>query len=251
MSSSRYVDVDSALFRARVGWPPHSPPILARDRAAWTCELPGATRVPGAYAERKSALRYARKLERELGDRLRCRLPEREHLDRVLEDLERVAASSYRGGLGVGFDAARDRELVALDMERGWFEAWILYVDSVPRAFEMGTTYGAVFPRRERLPTRWARSGWGTTSPCAPGAICARTPPCASSTSGTARGLQARGGDGPPARADLMIHARSPRACDQGDALVGHGRGPPRTPARRRTASPASSAVADLRTPGA
>jgi hypothetical protein len=144
----QYVDVDSALFRVacRMAGVMRRPYWLASE-PHWTCELPGSydefmARMP----RRKSALRYARKLERELADRLEVRRYQSvEHLDRVLDDLERVAAISYQRGLGVGFDAARHRGLVELDMERGWVRAWILYVDSVPRAFEMGTAYQGTY----------------------------------------------------------------------------------------------------------
>jgi Acetyltransferase (GNAT) domain len=144
----RYLDVDSALFRdaRRIAGAMRRPYWLAIE-PHWTCELPGSydeflERMP----RRKSALRYVRKLERELGDRLEVRRFENvDDLDRVLDDLERVAATSYQRGLGVGFDASRDRAMVKLDLERGWLRAWILYVDSVPRAFELGTAYEGTY----------------------------------------------------------------------------------------------------------
>jgi Acetyltransferase (GNAT) domain len=156
----KYVDVESGLFRdaCRMAGVLRRPYWLAIE-PHWTCELPGSydeflARMP----RRKSALRYTRKLERELGDRLEVRRYQSvEHLDRVLDDLERVAASSYQRGLGVGFDAARHRELARLDMERGWFEAWILYVDAVPKAFEMGTIYqGTYFLAAKGYDPEWA-----------------------------------------------------------------------------------------------
>jgi hypothetical protein len=212
----RYVDVESTLFRAacRMAGVMRRPYWLAVE-PHWTCELPASydeflARMP----RRKSALRYARKLERELGDRLEVRRYRSvEHLDRALDDLERVAASSYQRGLGVGFDAARHRELVRLDMERGWFEAWILYVDSVPRAFEMGTAYrGTYFLGAKGYDPEWATQRVGNYV-----ALRAWRDLCEDSA---VRRVDFGYGDADYKReaatahrreADLMIHARSPR----------------------------------------
>jgi hypothetical protein len=212
----QYVDVDSTMFRGacRMAGVMRRPYWLAIE-PHWTCELPASydeflARMP----RRKSALRYARKLERELGDRLEVRRYQSvEHLDRVLDDLERVAAISYQRGLGVGFDAARHRELVRLDMERGWFEAWLLYVDSVPRAFEMGTAYqGTYFLGAKGYDPEWAAQRVGNYV-----ALRAWRDLCEDSA---VRRVDFGYGDADYKReaatahrreADLMIHARSAR----------------------------------------
>jgi hypothetical protein len=212
----QYVDVDSTMFRGacRMAGVMRRPYWLTIE-PHWTCELPASydeflARMP----RRKSALRYARKLERELGDRLEVRRYQSvEHLDRVLDDLERVAAISYQRGLGVGFDAARHRELVRLDMERGWFEAWLLYVDSVPRAFEMGTAYqGTYFLGAKGYDPEWAAQRVGNYV-----ALRAWRDLCEDSA---VRRVDFGYGDADYKReaatahrreADLMIHARSAR----------------------------------------
>lgn len=211
-----YVDVDSSLFRAacRMAGSMRRPYSLAIE-PHWTCELPASydeflARMP----RRKSALRYARKLERELGDRLEVRrYRSAEQLDRVLEDLERVAASTYQRGLGVGFDAARHRELVRLDMERGWFDAWILYVDSVPKAFEMGTTYkGTYFLAAKGYDPDWAARRVGNYV-----ALRAWRDLCDDSAAGRVdfgygdADYKREAATGQRREADLMIHARSAR----------------------------------------
>ena len=212
----RYVDVDSALFRdaRRMAGAMRRPYWLAVE-PHWTGELPASydeflARMP----RRKSALRYARKLERELGDRLEVRrYRTAEHLDRVLHDLESVAATTYQRGLGVGFDAARHQDLVRLDMERGWFDAWILYVDSVPRAFETGTTYkGTYFLAAKGYDPEWAPQRVGNYV-----ALRAWRDLCEDSG---ARRVDFGYGDADYKReaatahrreADLMVHARSAR----------------------------------------
>ena len=253
-----YVDVDSALFRdaCRMAGNMRRPYSLAIE-PHWTCELPGSydeflARMP----RRKSALRYARKLERELGDRLEVRrYQSAEHLDRVLEDLERVAASTYQRGLGVGFDPARDRELVRLDMQRGWFEAWILYVDSVPRAFEMGTTYrGTYFLAAKGYDPEWAAQRVGNYV-----ALRAWRDLCEDSA---VRLVDFGHGDADYKReaatahrreADLMIHARSPRGIVTNalhSSVTGADRLVRRLAGKDRVAR-VKRRWRDLRTPGA
>lgn len=140
--------VDSALHREVVRLAPgrlrqRFPP---RDRH-WTRALPESF---DAFLEtlprRRSLQRYARKLGRELGDRMTvARYQAPEDLERVLADLEAVAATTYQRGLGAGFSAERDRALVALGLERGWFNAWVLYVDGEPRAFEYGDVHAGTY----------------------------------------------------------------------------------------------------------
>lgn len=142
------VPVDSPLHRAVLG----AAPAARRQRFApggrhWACDLPESFE---AFLEtmprRRSLQRYARKLTRELGDRLtiaRYRAPE--DLPRVLADLETVAVRTYQRGLGAGFAVDRDRLLVQVGLERGWFNAWVLYVDGAPVAFEIGDIHAGTY----------------------------------------------------------------------------------------------------------
>jgi Acetyltransferase (GNAT) domain len=254
----RYVDVDSALFRdaCRMAGVMRRPYWLAVE-PHWTCELPGSydeflARMP----RRKSALRYARKLEREFGERLEVRrYTSVEDLERVLDDLESVAGRSYQRGLGVGFDAARHGGLVRLDMERGWFDAWILYVDSVPRAFEMGTTYqGTYFLAAKGYDPEWASQRVGNYV-----ALRAWRDLCEDAA---VRHVDFGYGDADYKReaatahrreADLMIHARSPRGIVTNalhSSVTGADRMVRRLAGKDRVAR-VKRRWRDLRTPGA
>ena len=53
---------------------------------------------------------------------------------------------TYQHGLGAGFsDSERDRALLELALARGWYRAFVLYLDGVPNAFWHGMTYGRTF----------------------------------------------------------------------------------------------------------
>jgi CelD/BcsL family acetyltransferase involved in cellulose biosynthesis len=140
--------VDSPLHRAIA----RAAPAALRQRFPpgdrhWACDLPDSYEAfLASLPRRKSLQRYARKLAKELGDRLtveRYRSPG--DLERVLADLETVAAKTYQRGLGAGFSAQRDRLLVQVGLERGWFNAWVLYVDGEPRAFEHGDIHAGTY----------------------------------------------------------------------------------------------------------
>lgn len=67
-------------------------------------------------------------------------------LDRILAELEQVAATTYQRGLGAGFQAdAERRALLALSLERGWYRAWVLHVAGRPAAFWDGRLYRGTF----------------------------------------------------------------------------------------------------------
>ena len=95
---------------------------------------------------RGNVRRDGRKLVETLGERMRIqRLNRPDQLEQTLSDLERVAARTYQRGLGAGFDASKDSELVRLGLERGWFNAWIMYIDGEPCAFEIGDIFRGTF----------------------------------------------------------------------------------------------------------
>ncbi len=57
-----------------------------------------------------------------------------------------MAAKTYQGGLGVALrDDERNRRLVGLGLERGWFRTWVLYLDGAPAAFWPGWIYDRTF----------------------------------------------------------------------------------------------------------
>jgi CelD/BcsL family acetyltransferase involved in cellulose biosynthesis len=98
-------------------------------------------------ATREGAKRYPRRLEKEFGDRLTLEvLGDPADAERIFTDLRRVAEKTYQQGLGVAFaqDELR-RRLTTMQMERGWFRAYVLYLDGDPVAFWQGHAYRGVF----------------------------------------------------------------------------------------------------------
>jgi Acetyltransferase (GNAT) domain len=144
------------LQRIEVGSPLHDAvvaraPSALRQRFAAVAphhvmELPASSEelLPAlSKSVRDNLKRYTRKLEREYGDRLEVRRFERpEELERVVADLETIAATTYQRGLGAGFTAEHDGPLTRIGLDGGWFRAWILYLDGIPCAFEIGHLCG-------------------------------------------------------------------------------------------------------------
>ena len=106
-------------------------------------------RVPGlALAQyAKSATRYLRRLEKRFGDRLSLRIFRgASEGDRVFTDLGIVARKTYQHALGVAFAQRQlERRIVTLLMERGWFRAYVLYLDGEPISFWHGHAYRGAF----------------------------------------------------------------------------------------------------------
>jgi CelD/BcsL family acetyltransferase involved in cellulose biosynthesis len=112
--------------------------------------------VPDTYADflsslsrstRESAKRYPKRLEKEFGDRLTLEVfHDVADSERVFTDLRRVAEKTYQQGLGVSFAQTElQHQLTTLTMERGWFRAYVLYLDGEPIAFWQGQAYNGVF----------------------------------------------------------------------------------------------------------
>ncbi len=60
-------------------------------------------------------------------------------LDKMIQDVEQIANTSYQRGLGVGFmDSPEMREALRLMAEKGWLRAYILYLAERPCAFWIG-----------------------------------------------------------------------------------------------------------------
>ncbi len=67
-------------------------------------------------------------------------------LETVLRDAGHVAELTYHHGLGVAFtDRPVQRDLLRVTAERGWFRAYVLYIEDTPRAFWLGTAYRDTF----------------------------------------------------------------------------------------------------------
>ena len=103
------------------------------------------------YARLSSEHRW--KLRRD-AKRLRAAFPELrvdrfvglDRLQQMTADTERVAATTYQRGLGVGFsDTEIIRELLGLEATKGWLRGYILYLGEQPCAFWIGCVYNGVF----------------------------------------------------------------------------------------------------------
>ncbi len=66
-------------------------------------------------------------------------------LERLYRDTALVAAKTYQQALGASFeDTPLRRSLNELSIRRGWFRAYMLYIDESPAAFWFGTVYRSV-----------------------------------------------------------------------------------------------------------
>jgi CelD/BcsL family acetyltransferase involved in cellulose biosynthesis len=142
---------DSPLYRAALARAGRSRrQAFSPRREHWRLVLPDtydeflATR---SKSTRESIKRYGKKLEKTFGDGLSLKvLREPGDLERIIGDLDRVAAKTYQRGLGVAFTAGEEqRDRVRLGLERGWFRTWILYVEDEPVAFWPGFVYNRIF----------------------------------------------------------------------------------------------------------
>lgn len=147
----RRLDTDHPLYRAATT----EPGFLVRQhhtRAAvcWERSLPrsfDAFMQSLSKSTRSGVKRYSNKLERDFADRMRVRrFADPSELDDYFRDAESVASRSYQRGLGVGVrDDESQRLRAQLAMERGWFRAFVLYVDEQPIAFCGGEAYEGRF----------------------------------------------------------------------------------------------------------
>jgi CelD/BcsL family acetyltransferase involved in cellulose biosynthesis len=133
--------LDSPLHRAVLDAVPsvRRQRFLAVDRH-WTRELPDRFDAFLSSLRRRKHLKYyARRLDKEYGERLTIeRLRRPEDLETLLADLEAVARRTYQRGLDAGFHADRDREVVRAGLAAGRYNAWVLKIDGAPVAFEYG-----------------------------------------------------------------------------------------------------------------
>jgi CelD/BcsL family acetyltransferase involved in cellulose biosynthesis len=94
---------------------------------------------------RKEARYESRRLRRKYADLTVLRL-DRDGLERVQNDIEAVARTTYQRALGVGAsESPLGRALTALTLEQGWLRVWMLYLDGAPAAFWWGNQHGDTF----------------------------------------------------------------------------------------------------------
>jgi CelD/BcsL family acetyltransferase involved in cellulose biosynthesis len=146
-----YLPLESLAFRLAST----QPPFLARQHVArtgirWLLELPGSLEefLQTKSAKHRQTLKRRRnKLERDFAGRLEIRTFEQvDELEEFVAAAAKVSATTYQHALGVAFgDTPAHRERTRVAMERGWFRAWVLYLDGEPAAFWHGERYAGLF----------------------------------------------------------------------------------------------------------
>lgn len=118
----------------------------------WIMDVPQAT--DGIYtaisrehrASQKEESRKFRKFKAAFPDLEMVRFEGTERLEQLFTDAERVAATTYQRGLGVGFaDTQPIRDLLTLEARKGWLRGHVLYAGGRPCAFEIGCLYNHIF----------------------------------------------------------------------------------------------------------
>jgi hypothetical protein len=137
---------DSSLYRAAS----QLPGILSRDHCL-VVKPHRNLRVPDSVSAfhklrpraRGDRNRYGNRLKADFGSEARIDTFTRvDQLDRLVQDVEQIARSTYQRGLGVGFsDTPRVRQLLADAAEKGWLRGYVMYVADIPCAFLIGSLY--------------------------------------------------------------------------------------------------------------
>jgi len=124
--------------------------FLAATKVHWKMEL--AENIDEVWRRfsgdhRRQLRRKARKLHAEFGEQIRVSsLRGPADVDRIMQDAEQVARTTYQRGLGVGFSATDEmRKRLSLQAQKDWLRAYILYISNAPCAFWIGSLYKGVF----------------------------------------------------------------------------------------------------------
>lgn len=145
------LDLGSHLFRAARELPARvcRAPFIAREEHR-TLVLPAsvdeflASRSRHARGELRG---LDRRLTRKYGERLSVKIFRApEEIDQLFADMGSVSATTYQRALRVAFDDSEEqRETIALALDRGWFRAYVLYLDAEPIAYRSGFVYRGRF----------------------------------------------------------------------------------------------------------
>ncbi|MGH7803853.1 MAG: GNAT family N-acetyltransferase [Candidatus Binatia bacterium] len=150
MALVRELRLDAPLFEALSSFP--APRFRDRNpvvNVRWMIEFPESPEAPLAMSAhtRKHLRYYTNRLQRKYGDRLRVESWTRPaDLARLMADAEAVARTTYQRKIGVGFrDDVAARARIRLEMERGFFRSYLVYLDGRPGAFWMGSRFGDTY----------------------------------------------------------------------------------------------------------
>jgi CelD/BcsL family acetyltransferase involved in cellulose biosynthesis len=147
----RYLTADDALYRAARGaGRPHRREHFLPRRPHWSMEIGDSleeTLSRRSAKTRENIRRSSRRLENELGDRLRLDVvTQAADAPKLFAAVDAVAARAYQHENGTLFrNAELERQLALLGLARGWYRAHVLYVDEQPIAFWTGFSYGGTF----------------------------------------------------------------------------------------------------------
>jgi len=149
--SFNHLDTRSALFSLAT----RKPGVLCRDHLVtpqlhWKTQLPA---TPGEFLQRLNKkhrywLRRLEKLiEKDFSGLVAFRsFADSQRLHEMMKDMECVACKTYQRRLGSGFwNNAEYARRLALEAEKGWLRAYVLYLGNRPCAFWVGRLYKNVF----------------------------------------------------------------------------------------------------------
>jgi GNAT acetyltransferase-like protein len=146
-----YLNTTSHMFRLAT----RRPGVLCRDHLVvpqlhWKTKLP-ATQADFLQRLNKKHRYWLRRLEKLIEKDFPGQVSFRsftdgQRLNELMNDMERVASTSYQRRLGAGFrnDVENARRLT-FGAKTGWLRIYVLYLENQPRAFWMGTLYKNVF----------------------------------------------------------------------------------------------------------
>jgi CelD/BcsL family acetyltransferase involved in cellulose biosynthesis len=143
----RTLEVGSPLHQlARTIPPRHLRDHLGQPSVHWTVAIPDSFDefLKARSKTTRSNIRYyGKRIETEYDGRLELRtFHDGSELERLYRDTSVVAPKTYQHALGASFtDDPLRRGLIELSVRRGWFRAYLLYIDGEPVAFWYGTAY--------------------------------------------------------------------------------------------------------------
>ena len=96
---------------------------------------------------RKHIKKYFKRLEIEYPEQLKLKTFKlQEQLENAIQAAAQISRNTYQSSLGVGFeDNVRNRSLIKVASQKGWFRAHILYMNKDPIAFRFALKYGKVY----------------------------------------------------------------------------------------------------------
>lgn len=141
----------SPLYEAAMRiFPGHARQRWSPRKVRWESAVdasPDAVLNARSRSTRDNLRRTHRRIAKDFGDRVSIRifsLPS--EAEALFHDVDTVAVKTYQTKFGPVFrDNEYERRLAEVGLVKGWFRAYVLYVDRKPIAFWTGYSYGGVF----------------------------------------------------------------------------------------------------------